>query len=92
MASLNPLRKIVHSPASSTSVSATGWSNAFGTNGFPVICAVASAADSVIVMMKSVAANPSRIRTNALPFHRGSSSSSIAMLPCPFGLAAATCR
>ena len=41
------------------------------------MCAVASAADSVMVMTKSVAANPSRHRTNALPRQRGSSSSSI---------------
>ena len=34
-------------------------------------CAVASAADSVIVMTKSVAANPSRHKTTALPFQRG---------------------
>ena len=31
-----------------------------GTNGFSMMCAVASAADSVMVMTKSVAANPSR--------------------------------
>ena len=43
-----------------------------------------------MVMMKSVAANPSRHRTTALPFHRGNSRSSIRMLPCPWGLASAT--
>ena len=36
-----------------------------------------------MVMTKSVAAKPSRHRTNALPRQRGSSSSSIEMLPCP---------
>ena len=46
-----------------------------------MMCAVASAADSVMVMTKSVAANPSRHSTKALPRHRGSSSSSIEMLP-----------
>ena len=90
MASLKPFRKIALSPASSASVMTTGWSKRAGTNGFPMMCAVASAAERVIVMTKSVAANPSRHRTNALPFHRGSSSSSIEMLPCPCGLAAAT--
>ena len=35
---------------------------------------------------------PSRQRTKALPRHRGSSSSSIEMLPCPFGLFSATLR
>ena len=51
---------------------------------------MASAADSVMVMTKSVAANPSRHRTNALPCQRGSSSSSIEMLPWPCGLSSAT--
>ena len=36
-----------------------------------MMCAVASAADSVMVMMKSVAAKPSRHKTNALPRQRG---------------------
>ena len=55
-----------------------------------MMCADASAADSVMVITKSVAANPRRQRTNAFPFQRGSSSSSIEMLPCPCGLASAT--
>ena len=46
--------------------------------------AVASAADSVMVMMKSVRANPSRTSTKTLPRQRGSSSSSMAMLPWPW--------
>ena len=45
----------------SSSVSSTGWcSQLSGTNGFSMMCAVASAADSVMVMMKSVNAKPSR--------------------------------
>ena len=68
----------------------TGWWKAAGTNGFSTMWAVASAAESVIVMMKSVKANPSRTSTKALPFQRGSSSSSIRMLPWPCGLCAAT--
>jgi hypothetical protein len=52
--------------------------------------ALASAAESVIVMMKSVKAKPRRTSTNAFPFHRGSSSSSIRMLPWPCGLCDAT--
>ena len=51
------------------------------SSGFSIRCAVASAADSVIVMTKLVAANPSRMRTTALPFQRGKSASSIRMLP-----------
>ena len=41
-------------------------------SGFSTMCAVASAADSVIVMMKSVATNPSRIKIKNLPFHHES--------------------
>ena len=55
-------------------------------------CAVASAADSVMVMMKPVAANPSRHRTSALPRQRGNSFSRIEMLPWPCGLSSATRR
>ena len=47
------------------------------------MCAVASAADSVIVMMKPVAANPSRHNTSALPRQRGSSFSRIGDAPLP---------
>ena len=63
-----------------------GDRKACGTNGFSTMCAVASAADRVMVMMKSVKAKPSRTRTKALPFQRGSSSSSMRMLPWPWGL------
>ena len=51
---------------------------------------VPGASDSVIVMTKSVAAKPSSTSTNALPRQRGRRSSSIEMLPWPFGLTAAT--
>ena len=54
--------------------------------------AVASAAESVMVMMKPVAAKPSRHSTSALPRQRGSSSSRIWMLPWPCGLSSATRR
>ena len=57
-----------------------------------MMCAVASAADSVMVMMKPVAAKPRRQSTSALPRHRGSSFSRIAMLPWPCGLSSATRR
>ena len=63
-----------------------------GRNGFSTTCAVASAADRVIVIMKSVAANPSRASTKSLPLHHGSSRSSIAIEPSPCGLSAATRR
>ena len=51
--------------------------------GFSTRCAAASAAESVIVMMKLVAANPSSDSTSALPFHLGNSFSRIRMLPWP---------
>jgi hypothetical protein len=44
-------------------------------------CAVASAADKVMVITKLVAANPSRHSTTTLPFQRGNKFSSIRMLP-----------
>ena len=53
---------------------------------------MASAADSVIVITKSVAANPSRASTKNLPHHCGASFSSIAIEPCPYGLSSATRR
>jgi hypothetical protein len=53
-------------------------------------CAAASAADSVMVMTKLVAAKPSRHRTTTLPFQRGNRFSSMRMLPCPYGLISAT--
>ena len=69
-----------------------GRAGTAGTYGFSTMCAVASAADSVIVMMKSVAAKPSRTRTKSLPFQNGSSRSSIAIEPSPCGLSSATRR
>ena len=53
---------------------------------------MASAADRVIVMIHDVATNPSRTSTNSLPHQNGSSRSSMATEPCPFGLSAATRR
>ena len=55
-------------------------------------CAVASAADRVIVMIHEVATNPSRTSTNSFPHQNGSSRSSMATEPWPFGLSAATLR
>ena len=46
--------------------------------------------ERVMVIIKSVDANPSRASTNALPPHLGKSFSSIAMDPWPFGLTLAT--
>ena len=54
------------------------------------MCDVASAADSVIVIMKLVEANPSNARTNNFPFQRDSRFSSIEIEPSPCGLSAAT--
>ena len=63
-----------------------------GVKGFSTIWAVASAADRVIVMMKSVATNPSRTKTKSLPFHRESSRSNMEIEPSPCGLSSATRR
>src|ERR1700733_6749061 len=90
IASLKPLRKIAPRMASITMVAPIWVLIALGTNGFWLKWAAASAADSVMVMMKSVVAKPSKIRTNVLPLHLGKSFSSIAILPWPLGLAAAT--
>ena len=61
-------------------------------NGFSTRCAVASAADSVMVIRKSVAAKPSSASTSSLPSHLGSSRSSIAIEPSPRKLSLATRR
>ena len=45
---------------------------------------VKGAADSEIVIMKSVAANPRRTSTRSLPAHQGSSRSSMAIEPSPW--------
>ena len=52
-----------------------------GRTGSRSACAVASAAESVMVIMKSVAAKPSRTRTSSFPPQRGNSRSSMAMEP-----------
>ncbi len=90
MASRNPIRKTAPRMASRTRVSPIGWWKRPCTKGFSRMWAVASAADRVMVMMKSVKAKPSRTSTNALPHQRGRCCSSIRMLPCPCGLCAAT--
>ena len=53
---------------------------------------MASAADSVIVMIQDVQTKPSSVSTKNLPFQNGSSRSSIATEPCPWGLSTATRR
>ena len=84
MASENPRRKTAASSASNPRVISMVWfDQASGMNGFSTRCAVASAADSVMVIRKSVAAKPSSARTSSLPSHLGSSRSSIAIDPSP---------
>ena len=56
------------------------------------MCTVASADESVIVMIQLVATKPSSTRTNSLPRQNGSRCSSMATLPWPCGLSAATRR
>ena len=93
IASLNPRRNTTPSRSSSARVSGTGISvNQCGVKGFSAMCAVASAADSVIVIMKSVTANPSSTSTKSLPAHQGSSFSSIMIEPAPRKLSCATRR
>ena len=62
------------------------------TNGFSTMWAVASAADSVIVMMKSVAAKPEQHEDEQLALQQRSSRSSMAIEPSPCGLSRATRR
>src|SRR5918998_1482264 len=57
-----------------------------------IITITLSAADSVIVMIQEVATKPSRTRTKTFPRQNGSSRSSIATEPCPWGLSFATRR
>lgn len=93
IASLKPRRNTPPSRASSPRVISICWSwRNEGTCGFSTTCAVASAAESVIVIMKSVAAKPSSTRTNSLPFQKDSSFSSIAIDPSPCGESSATRR
>ena len=93
IASVKPRRKTAPSSASRTRVIAT-WCpcRSSGTLGFSTMCAVASAADRVMVIRKSVAAKPSSTSTNSLPFQKDSSRSSIAIDPSPCGLSTATRR
>ena len=63
-----------------------------GQCGLVIRWTAASAPDSVLVMTKSVAANPSSTRTSSLPFHQDSNRSSIASEPWPCGLSRATRR
>jgi hypothetical protein len=80
-------------PAIKASVMATSWPcRNSGANGFSMACALASAAESVMVIMKSVAAKPRSARTKSLPLHRGKRRSSMAMEPSPRGLSDATRR
>ncbi len=93
IASRKPLRNTAPRAASSTRViHRFAPCSRGGANGFSTTCAEASAADSVMVMMKSVAANPSSTRTSSFPAHHGSSRSSMAIEPSPFGLSLATLR
>lgn len=93
IASRKPLRNTAPSRATSTRVMticllcrvSVRW-------GFSTRWVEASAADRVMVMRKSVAAKPSRVRTNSLPFQKDSSRSSIAIEPSPCGLSSATRR
>ncbi len=92
-ASLKPARNTPPSRASSAIVISTRCSpSACGTNGFSAKCAVASEADSVIVMIQAVATKPSSVRTVNLPRQNVNSRSSMATEPCPFGLSYATLR
>ena len=52
-----------------------------GTSGFWTMCAVASAAERVIVTTHAVATNPRRMSTSTLPFQKESRLSSIAIEP-----------
>ena len=63
-----------------------------GTCGFSTTWALASAAERVMVMMKSVSANPRSTSTKSLPRQNGSRRSSMAIEPWPCGLSSATRR
>jgi hypothetical protein len=93
MASLKPLRNTPPRIATSTSVMVTSRSRSnSGTSGLPATCSVADEAESVMVKSHAVATNPSRNNTNSLPRQNDSKLSSMAIDPCPCGLAAATRR
>ena len=92
-ASVKPMRNTPPSRSSSTIVTATAWpSSASGVYGFSSAWTVASADDSVIVMIHEVATKPSSTSTSTLPRQNGSRCSSIATEPCPCGLSCATRR
>jgi hypothetical protein len=81
-ASLKPARNTAPRTRSNPTVSSTLWLlRTSGANGFCTKCAVASADDSVIVMIQEVATKPSRVSTNSLPHQNGSSRSSMATDP-----------
>lgn len=93
IASRNPLRKTAARAVTRTRVIHTfSPCIQLGAKGFSTTCAEASAADSVIVIMKSVAANPSSTSTKSFPAHQGSRRSSMAIEPSPCGLSLATLR
>ena len=93
IASRKPLRNTAPSRASSTRVTGTSCPSSSGERcGFSTRWAVASAAESVMVMRKSVAAKPSSTSTNSLPPQNDSSRSSMAIEPSPCGLSCATRR
>lgn len=85
--------KTAPSSATSTSVMSICLPcSALARCGFSTRWVEASAAESVIVMRKSVAAKPSSVSTKSLPFQNDSSRSSMAIEPSPRGLSWATRR
>ena len=86
-ASLNPSRNTPPSMSSSTTVMGTACPcRKSGRYGFSSMCTVASAEESVMVMIQDVATNPRRISTKIFPRQKGSRFSSIATDPWPWGL------
>ena len=68
IASVNPRRKTPPSSATRPIVIHSSWPcRKSGTCGFSTTWALASAAERVIVMMKSVSAKPRSTSTNSLP-------------------------
>ena len=81
-ASLNPARNTPQRISSNTIVISTCWSvRTSGANGFSTKCAVASADDSVIVIIHDVATNPSSVSTNSFPGQNVSRRSNMATDP-----------
>lgn len=69
------------------------WScRKLGTYGFSTMWAAPSAAESVMVMVKSVAAKPSSTRMKILPHQFGRKLANMAMEPPPLKLSLATRR